>query len=606
MPEAAPLPSEAVLEVVSPDGARRYARVTQTPFLIGRGAETGNDLQLTDRRISRNCAAIVTEANRFYIEDRGQRRGLFVNGEKVESRELADGDSLTFGLDDSYEIIFRASAASNSDDSIPHLLTRIEHITSSEPGGGLRKLNLLLEATKLLHSQLPLDSVLGNMLDHAVSVTDADRGLLLEKDGTGTLKVRLARRSGGHRLPPESLSPSQTAIQLALKQHSPVITEDLAQADADLQSAQSIVAQRLRAVVVIPLYAMLRASTTESAINIRRGDVIGVLYLDSRRPAAFSQLDRQILDALAADAASIIDNARLVERERERQRMEQEINIARDIQQALLPRDFREFPHLAVNGYNLPCLSVGGDYFDVFPLSDNRTAFLIADVSGKGLGAALLTTMLQGALSGMTLGTDPARLFNHLNKFLCSHSEVGRYATMFFGILDERGHLEFINAGHPSPFLLRRGTAEEAFTLGSFPVGLVPEAEYTAACVQLEPGDTLVLFSDGVTEAMNPSEELFGVPRLREVLTGQMECPLENIQKCILEAVENFSRGAHQADDLTLLILRYRAASAVTDTDVPDSAAIPAGAGLADRAASSAALESSIGRLQPEAVGQRS
>jgi sigma-B regulation protein RsbU (phosphoserine phosphatase) len=177
---------------------------------------------------------------------------------------------------------------------------------------------------------------------------------------------------------------------------------------------------------------------------------------------------------------------------------------------------------------------------------------------------------------------------------------------MFFGILDERGHLEFINAGHPSPFLLRRGTAEEAFTLGSFPVGLVPEAEYTAACVQLEPGDTLVLFSDGVTEAMNPSEELFGVPRLREVLTGQMECPLENIQKCILEAVENFSRGAHQADDLTLLILRYRAASAVTDTDVPDSAAIPAGAGLADRAASSAALESSIGRLQPEAVGQRS
>jgi sigma-B regulation protein RsbU (phosphoserine phosphatase) len=607
MPEAAPLPSEAVLEVVSPDGARRYARVTQTPFLIGRGAETGNDLQLTDRRISRNCAAIVMEANRFYIEDRGQRRGLFVNGEKVESRELVDGDSLTFGLDDSYEIIFRASAASNSDDSIPHLLTRIEHITSSEPGGGgLRKLNLLLEATKLLHSQLPLDSVLGNMLDHAVSVTDADRGLLLEKDEMGTLKVRLARRSGGHRLPPESLSPSQTAIQLALKQHSPVITEDLAQADADLQSAQSIVAQRLRAVVVIPLYAMLRASTTESAINIRRGDVIGVLYLDSRRPAAFSQLDRQILDALAADAASIIDNARLVERERERQRMEQEINIARDIQQALLPRDFREFPHLAVNGYNLPCLSVGGDYFDVFPLSDNRTAFLIADVSGKGLGAALLTTMLQGALSGMTLGTDPARLFNHLNKFLCSHSEVGRYATMFFGILDEIGHLEFINAGHPSPFLLRRGTAEEAFTLGSFPVGLVPEAEYTAACVQLEPGDTLVLFSDGVTEAMNPSEELFGVPRLREVLTGLPECPLENIQKCILEAVENFSRGAHQADDLTLLILRYRAAGAVTDTDVPDSAAIPARAGLVGRAASSAALESSIVRPQPQAVGQRS
>src|SRR5271168_2660615 len=569
MPDTVPNLAETVLEVVSPDGARRYVRVTQMPFLIGRGAETGNHLQLADRRISRNCAAIVTEASKFYIEDRGQRRGLFVNGEKVESRELQDGDAITFGLDDSYEIIYR-SAANPSTDSLPHLLTRIEHITSSEPsGGGLRKLNLLLEATTLLHSQLPLDSVLGTMLDHAVSVTDADRGLLLEADDKGVLKVRLARRSGGMRLPPESLSPSQTAIQLALRRQSAVITEDLAQADMDLQAAQSIVAQRLRAVVVIPLYAMSRANTDQSMINIKRGDFLGVLYLDSRRPAAFSKLDRQILDALAADAASILDNARLVERERERQRLEQEIGIARDIQQALLPKNFRDFPHLAVAGVNFPCLSVGGDYFDVFPLDEKRTAFLLADVSGKGLGAALLTTMLQGALSGMTLGTDPARVFNHVNRFLCDHAEVGRYATMFFGIVDEAGHLEFINAGHPSPILMRHGTAEEPFSEGSYPVGLVPEAEYTTARLKLEPGDTIVLFSDGVTEAMDPDEELFGVPRLREVLTGQTECPLDQLQKCVLEAVENFARGASQADDLTMLIVRYRAAGAraTTDTD---------------------------------------
>jgi sigma-B regulation protein RsbU (phosphoserine phosphatase) len=571
MADTVPPGGEAVLEVVSPDGQRRYARITQTPFMIGRGAETGNHLQLSDRRISRNCAAIVVEASRFYIEDRGQRRGLFVNGEKVESRELQDGDAVSFGLEDSYEIIFRSSSSS-ADESLPNLLTRMEHITSSEQtGGGLAKLKRLLEATSLLHSQLPLDVVLGHMLDHAVSVTDADRGLLLESDPAGALKVKLARRSGGLRLPPESLTPSQTAIQLSLKQQSPVITEDLAQAEMDLQAAQSIVAQRLRAVVVIPLYAMSRANTQESMVNIKRGDFLGILYLDSRRPAAFSKLDRQILDALAADAASILDNARLVERERERQRLEQEINIARDIQQALLPRDFREFPHLAVNGYNLPCLSVGGDYFDVFPLSDKRTAFLLADVSGKGLGAALLTTMLQGALSGMTLGTDPARVINHVNKFLCSHAEVGRYATMFFGILDEEGHLEFINAGHPSPFLIRNGVAEEAFTEGSFPVGLVPEAEYTAVCLKLEPGDTLVLFSDGVTEAMDPDDQLFGVPRLKQVLTGITECPLEQIQKCVLESVENFTRGAHQADDITLLVVRYRAAAsaATVDTDVP-------------------------------------
>jgi len=563
----------AVLEVVSPDGARRYVRITQTPFLIGRGAETGNHLQLSDRRISRNCAAIVSEAGRLYIEDRGQRRGLFVNGEKVESRALNDSDSITFGLEDSYEIVFR-SGTSSGEESLPNLLTRIEHITSSEPvGGGLRKLNLLLEATTLLHSQRPLDEALALMLDHAVSVTDADRGMLLEADATGALKVRLARRTGGLRLPPESLAPSQTAIQLALRQNSPVVTEDIERADMDLQSAQSIIAQRLRAVVVIPLFAVNRHGTLESGVSPGFGQSLGVLYLDSRRPAAFSKLDRQILDALAADAASTLDNARLVVRERERQRMEEQINIARDIQQALLPRNFPDHPHLAVAGCNYPCLSVGGDYFDVFPLDKNRTAFLIADVSGKGLGAALLTTMLQGALSAMTLGTDPARVFSHVNRFLCDHAEVGRYATMFFGILDQDGHLEFINAGHPSPFLIRHGVAQEPFSEGSYPVGLVPEAEYAVARLKLEPGDTIVLFSDGVTEAMDPNEELFGVPRLREVLTGQTDCPLDQLQKCVLEAVENFARGASQADDLTLLIVRYRASSAQTGTDTDASPA---------------------------------
>jgi phosphoserine phosphatase RsbU/P len=562
--------AEAVLEVISPDGARKYVRVTQTPFLIGRGAETGNHLQLTDRRISRNCAAIVTEANRYYMEDRGQRRGIFVNSEKIESRPLADGDVITFGLEDSYQVIFRA-ASGTSDEAIPQLLTRIDHMTSSESstGGGLRKLNLLLEATSLLHSQLPLDSVLAKMIDHAVAVTDADRGLLEEEvEGpseriTERLRVRLARRSGGQRLPPESMTPSQTAIQLAIKKQLPVITEDIEQAEQNLQAAASIVAQGLRAVVVIPLYASSRASS-ESATNVTRGEFLGVLYLDSKRPTAFSKLDRQILDALAADAASILDNARLVERERERQRLEQEIGIARDIQQALLPKNFRDYPHIAVSGVNFPCLSVGGDYFDVFPLDDRRTAFLLADVSGKGLGAALVTTMLQGALSGMTLGTDPARVLNHVNRFLCDHVEVGRYATMFFGIIDDAGKLEYINAGHPSPVLLRNATAEEAFTEGSFPVGLVPEAEFCTATLQLEPNDTLVLYSDGVTEAMDPDEQLYGVGRLRAVLIGKNEMPLDDIQKTVLESVENFARGARQADDVTMLLVRFRAVGAMT------------------------------------------
>jgi phosphoserine phosphatase RsbU/P len=340
-----------------------------------------------------------------------------------------------------------------------------------------------------------------------------------------------------------------------------VITDDLARADVDLQAAMSIVAQRLRAVVAIPLYGMSHANSKELEADARRGHFLGVVYLDSQRPAAFSRLERQILDALAVEAASILDNARLVEYERQRQRLEQELSIARDIQQALLPRGFRDFPHLAVSGTNIPCLTVGGDYFDVFPISEERTAFLIADVSGKGLGAALLTTMLQGALSGIRLGADPERVIHHINDFLCEHAEVGKYATMFLGILGRDGQLDFINAGHPSPLLLRGGELAEPFSEGSLPVGLLPGSEFKTARIQLQPGDTLVLFSDGVSEAADPDDELYGVPRLREALAGSVNESLDQMQKIVFASVEKFTRGASQADDITLLLVRYRAAA---------------------------------------------
>ena len=194
MPDV-PAIGDTVLEVISPDSFRRIVRVTESPFFIGRGGENGKHLQLTDRRISRQCAAIISDSGCYYLEDRGHRYGIFVNGKKIDRRVLEDGDVITFGIGNSYEITFRSSMA---DTAIQNILTRIENISSSDSSsGGLRKLNLLLEATTLLHSQLPLDSVLGTMLDHAIAVTDADRSLLLEPDSTGSLRVRLGRRRGG-------------------------------------------------------------------------------------------------------------------------------------------------------------------------------------------------------------------------------------------------------------------------------------------------------------------------------------------------------------------------------------------------------------------------
>ncbi len=564
MTESSPQ-SEAVLEVVGPDSTRERVALAQCPFLIGRGGENDNNLQLADGRISRRCAAIVIGDSGYRLEDRGNRYGLFVNGAKVQQHALRDGDVVTFGIDGCYEIVFRSASvpAVAPEASVENLLTRIGTLSDfigPSMGGGLSKLNLLLEATSLLHSQLPLESVLGTMLDHAISITNADRGILMEPDTAGTLRVRLARGNKGDSLPPETLSPSQTAINQAIGRKSSVITENLNLAGLDLKGAESVVVQGLRAVVAIPLYASSRA-TADTGAPLERGALLGVIYLDSRRIAAFSALDRQILDALAVEAASILDNARLVERERERQRLEQELSIARNIQQALIPHGLHDYPYLAVTGVHHPCTEVGGDYFDVVPVSEDRTAVLIADVSGKGLGAALVTTMLQGALSGLSTGADPVQVFSQINRLLCRHSEVGRYATMFIGVLGRDGMFEYIKAGHPSPLLLRKGKVSELYTEGSFPVGLIPEAEFSLARMQLEPEDTVVLFSDGVTEAENPNHELFEVSGLSRALAGHEGTPVETLQQSILESVRTFTKGASQSDDITLLVVRYRKAA---------------------------------------------
>jgi serine phosphatase RsbU (regulator of sigma subunit) len=546
---------EAILEVALPNKAPESIAVAQTPFLIGRGRENGNHLVLDDPRISRSCAVIEEEFGDYFLKDRGHRSGIWVNGRRIGQKILMDGDTIELGVENSPKIVFRLRPAEGFVENMLERLDALPAIETAGGTGGLSKLNLLLEATSLLHSALPLESVLGTMLDHAISVTNAERGLLLEADDEGVLKVRLARGSGGTTLAAESITPSQTALRQAVSTRTTAITDDLNLADLNLKSAQSVMIQGLHAVVAIPLYAVAHGNADGSLAAA--GRLLGAVYLDSRRTTAFTNVDRQILDALSAQAASILDNARLVEKEREQRRLEQELAIAREIQQGLVPQGLREYPYLEVKGINLPCHGVGGDYYDVFPLSDESTAFLVADVTGKGLGAALLTTMLQGALSGMRLGVAPEKVFNHVNRFLCEHASVGRCATMFFGRIDAQGVLEYLYGGHPSPLLIRQGKVSELYSEGTLPVGVVDGVIFEATRVQLQTNDVLVLFSDGLAEAANTHNELFGFDRLNEVAAHCAKDSIETMMTTILGAVEDFSRGAAQADDLTLLIVRY-------------------------------------------------
>lgn len=556
------LTAHAYLEVTFSNRPWQMVSIVELPFLIGRGSESGNHLALDDMRVSRKCAAISAAAGGLRIEDRGQLNGVFVNGEPATAKALNDGDRIRLGIDDGCQLIFRLrpQGPPAAEDPIITLRSLIG-AADGDPASELNRLRLLLEASTLLHSQLPLESVLAAMLDHAVVITHADRGMLLEPDASGVLQVKVARGRDGESLPLETMNPSRSVLKQAIELETAVINEDLRLADTNVQSAYSVVVQLLRSAAVVPLYGN-RKGEPGSAGSGRK--LLGAVYLDSKRTATFSALDRQILDALGAQAASILDNARLVERERERQRLEQELSIAREIQQALVPQGLQDYPHLAVTGIHRPCYEVGGDYFDVFELPDGRIAILIADVAGKGLGAALLTTMLQGALSGMTLGVDPVKVFHHLNRFLCEHSVVGRYATMFFGLLDSSGALEYVRASHPAPLLLRHGAVSELYKGGSFPVGLIEAATFKADHVQLEPGDTLVLYTDGVTEAESKDHDFFGNERLIETVAQHPDASLSAIQSAILDSVERFAVGAGQSDDITLLMVRYRQPASVT------------------------------------------
>lgn len=545
------------IEVVFPDRPVRVVPINEFPFFIGRGEENGNQLSLDDMRISRKCAAIAAGSSGFVIEDRGQRDGIFVNGEPAKARSLADGDRIRLGTDDECQLIFRLPPEASAQEEAETKLRSLLRSPGNDSADELSGLRLLLDATSLMHAQLPLESVLATMLDHAIVITHADRGMLLEPDAAGVLQVRIARGREGESLAPEAMNPSRSVLGSAIELESAVVNEDLNLADINLQSAQSVVLQLLRSSVVIPLYGAPRGQADNSTETARR-KLLGAVYLDSKRVATFSALDRKILDALGAQAGSILENARLIEHERERQRLEQELSIAREIQQALVPQGLQDYPHYSITGMHRPCYEVGGDYFDVCPLSDGRIALLIADVAGKGLGAALLTTMLQGALSGMTLGVDPVKVFNHLNRFLCDRAAVGRYATMFFGLLEPNGALEFVRAGHPTPLLLRQGTVSELYSTGSFPIGLVDTALFTSTRIQLEPGDTLLLYTDGVTEAEDRGRNLFEDGRLKEALGKHGGATLKALQDGILSDVEEFTQGASQSDDVTLLVVRYR------------------------------------------------
>jgi serine phosphatase RsbU (regulator of sigma subunit) len=552
------MPESASLVVVDPSGHRTRVPIDPLPFQIGRNPE--NQLILRDSRISRTHASIAIEDGAYILKDCASTHGLYVNGERVSRHKLRNSDKIEFGAQDSYALVFELDGA-----DLKRLIDQVgapAHGAGALPGvgGNLAKLRAILDLARTMQSSLSIDDVLASVVDAALAVTGAERGFLLLRSGD-RLETRVARRRDGRRLDDSDLQVPREVLRQALERRRELFHMNFDPFEAGAtQASRSIVDLELRSVVCVPLVRIRTGQSDATSVLSTGSETVGVLYLDSRVSAAdLAGGNRELIQTLAIEASTVLENARLLEEERAKQRLHEELSLARNIQQSLLPRALPTEGWLRASGSSVASRMVGGDYFDVAQVNPDCWSAVVADVSGKGAASALLASLLQGAL--IASSESPAVLgqrMERLNAFLMGRTGGEKYATVFYCLLDRNGLLSYVNAAHCPPLVVRSGSPHLSLDATGMPVGLVETAGYAVAEVRLNPGDKLAIYTDGVTEAQNAAGEFFGKKRLQETVAAHAAEPCQAIHDAIQQDVAAFTQGTEQSDDITLLVLEYR------------------------------------------------
>ncbi len=522
-------------------GERRTIRLEHTPFKIGRNREA-NDLIIGDQRVSREHAQIVAEGDQFVLIDSGSLHGTYVNGVKVERRALQPDDQVEFGALGGPHLIFSPIERS----TVREFLTQVSRrpVPSGTPTSDLERLTLFLDAARKLNNAGVLDDVLVTLIDTALRLTGAERGFVLLRAPDSALRLTVGRNSSGRPLTDDT-NVSRSIIDEAAKSASAYLIGDTSK-DAAVAGRKSIVAFDLRPVICIPFRKLAVGATVADA----GAEVSGVLYLDSRFATSdLSSVSRDLLNTIADEAATLVENARLVQAEEAARRTQQELTIAASIQQRLMAV-IPELPFAHTQAKSLPCKDIGGDFYDVVP-TKSGVAVVITDVCGKGITAALLASILQGMIYTHLKAAVPlASLAQTTNDFLIERA-LEKYATAFIAHLTRDGQLEFVNCGHVHPLLVS-GQRVEQLEESNVPLGILPGSTYHRGQRKLEPGNRLILFTDGVTEAENDHGEFFGNERLEAAVTSS------NPFDSIFTALGEFCAGVPLGDDCTVLELTYR------------------------------------------------
>lgn len=551
--DASPAP---YLMLRDPDGSMTRLSFDKLPLTIGRSSS--NELQVLDPTISRAHASIDRDGVDYVLEDLGSTHGTFVNQVHIERHALQANDRIRLGGAMGHTLTFR------SGDEFTMLVGTTGTVTgadadSAELGARQRdnqSLTALLEISKALNSSLRLTDVLEKVMDAVIALTDGERCMMLLGSAVDELEVASRRNLTSEA--DTSSQYSQSVVGAVYRSGEAQILTDVSE-DARFSMQQSIVGLHLRTVMCVPLRLSHFSQETDGADSADGGArILGVLYVDRRSPTRhFGEQDLSLLESFAGHAAIAIDNARLYEEALEKRRLEDDVRVANRLQRGLLLSEFPDLPQFDVHALNVPSRGVGGDYFEFFEPGDGSLGFAVGDVSGKGIPAAMLMATLQAAfLAAVKADQDLSFVCQHVNQFIYERTTPERYATFFVGILDPDGGLQYVNAGH-NPALLIGDGETRGLAGGGLPLGLFPDRTYEVQNVTVAAGDTLVTFSDGVTEAINPSEEEFGDNRLIEVSRRHRKDSAHAHNKAILDAVSAFGDGAPQHDDVTSMVVKY-------------------------------------------------
>ena len=538
------------LRVVSADGRRFEHDVEGEEVVIGRSSRAG--LALADRAMSREHARIRKDDQGWTVEDLGSHNGTRLNEAPVEGvRRLRDGDTVSLG-GSVLTLEIQGEEGSPSGDSVIYRSAKdLLHSASgstdvSGVGAASRKaegrLHMLNQVNQALASSISLEELLELILDRAFVHLKPQEGAIYLRDAAGN-DICAARRStpGRESRPMHSKSLLHEVIDKGMVAH--VVDSSV---DERFSESKSLMMSGLRSFIAAPLLdeqGALGMVVVGAALGVR----------------SFRDEDLELLVSLASVAALRIRNVRLVAEAMERQKLEQEVRLARQIQVALLPASLPPVPGWELHGGTLPSRGVSGDFYKALLRGDGTDlAFFVADVSGKGIAASLLTASLE-ALSALPLeGNDPPdRICEQVGTLLFKRTPPEKYATAFLGILEpSTGRLRWTNAGHNPALLLRASGEAEWLKSNGVPLGLILGARYKEGDLTMGPGDALLVYTDGITEALNPEEEEFGETGLLEAATRHQSLPLRDLAAGLERDLDAFARGVPFHDDRTLVIVR--------------------------------------------------